>query len=345
MNTKRLRAAALCAAIIVLGTPLASAPAAAQGGRNAQVARCDSACLVDLADRYMAALLAKDPHRLPWAPRVRHSENDVPMQIGDGVWGTVTKYTEAFKTADPATGNAFWLGVIEEHGQAAYYAMRVNVVDGKIAEVEAAVAREGTPAHFAPPGGYRVDARFATPVPANQRTSRRDMTALVERYYDTVELNEGGNVPAGIGADCRRVSNGVATSHAEGVPAGCRAQLEVGLFKPVDSIRARRFPVVDEERGIVVAIALLDHAARYRDYTTRDGVERKIPVEYPNTHGVVEMFKIVNGTIERIEGIAVFQPYFMPTMWVEDGSGTAAAAPAGGGERRIRYTSAPAPVR
>jgi hypothetical protein len=142
------------------------------------------------------------------------------------------------------------------------------------------------------------------------------------------------------------VSNGVATSHAEGVPQGCRAQLEAGLLKPVDSIRALRTPVVDEERGIVVAVALLDHAARYRDYTTRDGVERKIPVEYPNTHGVVEMFKIVDGAIERIEGVAVFQPYFMPTMWTEAAAAPrSAAADTAPESRRFRYDAGPAPVR
>jgi hypothetical protein len=346
MNTKRLRPAALrpaalLAAFVALAMPLWSSPAAAQAAQ-----RCDRACLVDLADRYMAALLAKDPHTLPWAERVRHSENDVPMMIGDGVWGTVTKYTEALKTADPVTGNAFWLGVIEEHGQAAYYAMRIGVVDREIAEVETAVAREGTPAHFTRPGDYRVDAAFAAAVPANARSSRGDLTAIVDGYYDAVELNEGGRVGAEVANDCRRVSNGVVTSHAEGVPAGCRAQLEAGLFKPVDSIRALRFPVVDEERGIVVAIALLDHAARYRDYTTRDGVERKIPVEYPNTHGVVEMFKIVDGAIERIEGVAVFQPYFMPTMWTEPAAaGTATASQSPAREGRFRYSQGPSPVR
>jgi hypothetical protein len=97
---------------------------------------------------------------------------------------------------------------------------------------------------------------------------------------------------------------------------GCRQQLEIGLHKPIDRVRARRYPIVDAERGVVVAIAFLDHAARYVDYTTLDGKERKIAVEYPNSHGVLELFKVRDGKIERVEGVGTFQPYLMPTIWL-----------------------------
>src|SRR5690606_20874670 len=116
---------------------------------------CAHDCLIDIADRYMAALVDKNSAALPWSERVRFSENDVGLMIGDGVWGTVTKIDDdPFTLADSTTGNVLWAGIVEEHGQPAYYAMRLAIDDGKIADVETVVAREGTPAHFAPTAGY-----------------------------------------------------------------------------------------------------------------------------------------------------------------------------------------------
>jgi hypothetical protein len=185
----------------------------------------------------------------------------------------------------------------------------------RIAEVESIVGREGTPAPFAPTAGYAVDSAFSRTVPEAERLPRERLEALVAGYYATLQMNDG-TVQSEIADDCRRLTNGFATSHIEGSEiAGCRQQLEAGWFRYVDRVRALRIPIVDEARGVVVALALLDHAARFVDYETRDGQARKIPVEYPNTHAVLEIFKIEGGAIRRIEGVTAFQPYLMPTRW------------------------------
>ncbi|MBN1240862.1 MAG: hypothetical protein JXB36_20350 [Gammaproteobacteria bacterium] len=290
-------------------------PPAGSGG-----ASCDRACLLDIADRYVDALLAKDWSDLPWAERVRHTENDVALMIGEGLWGTATKVDEdPFTLADPTTGNVLWLGIVEEHGDAAYFGLRLKIVDSRIAEVESVLAREGTPAHFAPTDGYGVDSVFGETLPPAERRPRARMIALAEGYYDTMQLNDGALLGE-FSPDCTRVSNGVTTTEGDYLGGnvsveGCRALFEIGYYKPVDRVRARRYPIVDEERGIVVAFAMLDHAARYVDYRTLDGQDLKIPVEYPNSHRVVELFKLRDGAVERVEGIAVFQPYLMPSLW------------------------------
>ncbi len=51
---------------------------------------CDRACLYGFMDRYLDALVHKDPAKLPWAPHARFTENNVELSIGDGLWGTVT---------------------------------------------------------------------------------------------------------------------------------------------------------------------------------------------------------------------------------------------------------------
>jgi hypothetical protein len=289
----------------------------------AQPADCDRECLSSLITQYLDAVLGFEQMAipavvpaLPWAETVRFSENDVGLMIGDGLWGTLTAIAEGYVLADPMTQNVFWLGVVEEHGQAAYLALRLGVTGGKIAEVEAIVGREGTPAPFASTESYSVDSAFSRTLPEGQRLPRGRLEALVDGYYSSLQLNDG-TIQTEIADDCVRRTNGFVTSQAQsGDAQGCRQQLEIGLFRYVDRVRARRYPIIDESRGIVVAVTYLDHAARYAEYETLDGRDRTIPVEYPNSHAVLELFKIEEGKISRIEGVTAFQPYLMPTPWV-----------------------------
>jgi len=302
----------------IAGAVLAGALGLGASSASAQSTECDRECLYDLSTQYLDALLAQDGSDLPWAERVRFTENDVALMIGDGLWGTATMIEPGFTLTDPASGNVLWLGVVEEHGESAYLALRLGVEGREIAEVESVLGRRGTPGAYAPSSGYRVDPVFAESLPSTDRLPRERLIALVEGYYNTMQLNDGV-VLTEIDDDCRRVSNGVVLTHRDDVDVkGCKQQFEVGLYRPVDRVRARRFPIVDEDRGVVVAIAFLDHAARYVDYATLDGKQRSIDIEYPNSHGVLELFKISDGRIQRVEGVASFQPYLMPTIWGQE---------------------------
>jgi len=294
----------------------ASSPAAAQSPSPKRRADCDRACLIEIGDRYMQAMVDKDRSDLPWAERVRFTENDVALMIGDGLWGSITAIDDApFRLADATTGNLLWIGIVEEHGQPAYGAIRLKIEERRIADVEAVVAREGTPIHFAPPAGYEIDERFGETLPPAERRPRGRLIALAEGYYDTMERNDG-RLLGELSADCARISNGVDLTYGENLPAqGCRAQFQIGYYKPVDRVRARRYAIVDEELGVVAAFAMLDHAARDVEYRTLDGQTVGIPIEYPNSHRVMELLKIRDGALERVEGLGVFQPYLMPSLW------------------------------
>ncbi len=234
---------------------------------------------------------------------MRFSENDVGLMIGEGLWGTVTAIGDGVTLSDSASGNVLWFGIVEEHGQPAYLALRLGVEGRAIAEVEAIVGREGTPAPFAPTGGYALDRAFTRTLPEGERLSRARLEALVEGYYSSLQHNDG-TLQTRIAGDCERLTNGFSTTHGDAIDVtGCRRQLEIGWYRHVDRVRARRIPLVDEARGVVVAIAYLDHAARAVDYRTLDGELRRIPVEYPNSHAVLELFKVEDGEISRIEGV------------------------------------------
>src|ERR1700704_5184225 len=66
---------------------------------------CNRACLENLVDQYLAAVVAHDPRRLPLSKDVRYTENSQVIDLGDGFWKTAEgrgKYTHIW--ADPDFG-------------------------------------------------------------------------------------------------------------------------------------------------------------------------------------------------------------------------------------------------
>lgn len=290
-----------------------------QAPAQAQDPDCDARCLTGIAQQYLRDVVQQDWSQLPWADRVRYTENNVAMMIGDGFWGAGPSVVgEGLYLPDPQTGNVVWWGITGEHGQAAYHGLRLKIENREITEVESYVGREGTPDLFAPVADYRLDRAFSTELRAAARTPRARMIALVDGWFNSRQLNDG-KVFTSIADNCVRSVNGRNTTQgdywAAQLAQGCRQQLEAGLHKPVDRIRARRYPVVDEETGVVVALSLEDHAVRYIDYSSSDGQPLKVEVEYPNTRGRLELFKIENGEITRIDGVSVFLPYYIHSLW------------------------------
>ena len=273
----------------------------------------------------MDALAAHEPGRVPWAAQVRYSENNVAMMIGDGVWGAATaRDPDPLLLADPSTGTVGWYGTVAEHGQLAYYAMRMKVEHHKVAEVEAIVDRKGDSGPWGDPAHYTHDAAFTTALPAAQRSSRQAMIGLVDGYFSTIQKNNGV-LHTRFDPQCAREENGqITTTGSFGSDAqGCAAQLRLGTFRFVDRVRDRRFTLVDEERGIVMAEASFDHGATFEDYKTTDGKATKNPIKSPSTISLIESFKIRNGRIYRIEAIFTGVPFRM-------------SSPVGARQRRIK---------
>jgi len=286
---------------------------------QAQSVDCNASCLTDIAKTYMKELSKQDYSGLPWGNPVRYSENNVGMMIGEGFWGAgPSVIDETLILPDPETGNVLWYGITGEHGQAAYSGIRLKVQGRKIVEVEGYHGREGTPDLFAPTDSYTLDRTYTQNLRNNERSERERMEALVDGWFNSRQLNDG-EVFTRIADNCVQITNGVnvtSEDHWAGALAqNCKAQLEQGLYKPVDRIRARRYPVINAETGVVVALSLEDHAARYVDYTSTRGVPLKVEVEYPNTRAMLQLFKIRNGQIERVDGISVFSPYYIQSLW------------------------------
>ncbi len=279
-------------------------------GERAGPGDCDAVCMTGLAQDYMDALAARTyedgilkagEQALPWAERVRFSEQNVPVRIGEGQWASVRAvHAPSLTLADPETGKAVWFGVIEDHGQPAYYGMALTVENGRIADIETLAGRRENPGPFADAGAYRMDPVFSAALPANARTPRADMTGAVNAYYAAVQ--NGGSPDASFADDCRVVHNGVTL--AQDGAEDCASLFAGGGWELVERARDVRVLAVDEARGLVAAIAMLDRPME----NAAEGLE----IRYPYTTGVLDIFRIENGAIARVEGVSAFLTYGMP---------------------------------
>jgi len=290
--------------------------------------KCDYDCLLEYASNYIEALADRDYSSARLAPGVIFAENNVVMPVGnDGLWGTISGVREGeMMVADEQTGNAAWFGIVEEHGNPAYLAVRIQVEDGLITEIESVVNRlPDMPKPFGNPDTVTHDPVWADILPVEQRRSRERLVAVADGYFNTVELNDG-DVFTLFDDDCARLENGVSTTsgstnvsgggNAANIASGCEAQFRLGIYRINKRVRDRRYPLIDEERGVVLGSGFFDHANTFDRYTLTDGREMRTVLKWPNSITLLEAFKIRNGRIWRIEAVFTYVPYFMPSPFI-----------------------------
>jgi hypothetical protein len=315
------------AASTLLAATAAPVMAQAYGEASAvNIPTCDRACLIGTARDYMAALARKEPALLKLAEGVRFTENNVVIPVGKGLWRSVSSVAPTgLELADPLTGQAAWFGVVWEHGEPAYYAMRLHVQDGKIDEIETVVHRRtGLPAPFGDPSKVTHHPAFSEVLPPERRVSRARLIAVAQSYFNTVERNDG-TVFAPFTDDCGRLENGISTTapgtgvsaqpggggNAASLASGCLDQFKLGIYYINKRVRERRFPLVDEERGVVLASGFFDHDNEVVTYKLKDGRDMTTALKWPNSITLLEAFRVRDGAIQEIEAVFTYVPYFM----------------------------------
>src|SRR5579862_8646964 len=240
--------------------------------------KCDRACLEGVMDQYLAALVGRDPKRVPLSGDARYSENDQLMDIGDGFWKTVEgvgNYKHVF--ADPGAGQVAFMGTMREAGAPLLMSLRLRIELGRITEIESVYFKPGGagPNNIAEMDkpGYKPEDIWFKAIPPAERLSRQEMIAIADAYFSGLEHNDGKGVN-GTGTypftnDCDRIENGSHTTNVPRPPGeakdainvfalDCFSQFKEGLYFVVQSIHERRFPLVDAERGVVWANVVFD---------------------------------------------------------------------------------------
>lgn len=270
---------------------------------------------------YLDALNAGDASQVDWTASPLNSENNVMLDVGDGLWGTILRVGDyQLKFADTATNQVGYFGTVHEAIEESAFTLRLKVNDaGQVCESEMVVVRQSDSGIKFENCRYWdkpiLNARVEAPV------SRAEMIKLSDGYFDTLQLNDG-TIHTKFHPDCNRVENGVQTTRnpefAKIVPVsalGCEEQFRMGNYRYDDRLRARRFPMVDEERGLVLAFGFIDHSGRLDKYQLTDGRTVKSPVRRPHSFYISELFKIDHGMICQIEANFITVPYNMPSQW------------------------------
>src|SRR5580658_2518578 len=103
---------------------------------------CNRACLRDLANSDVAALVAHDPSKVPLAADVKFVENVTPMKPGEGLWKTASEAPTTFAVyvPDPVSEQVGFIGMMKADGKPIELALRLKVRHGEIVEAEHLIA-------------------------------------------------------------------------------------------------------------------------------------------------------------------------------------------------------------
>jgi hypothetical protein len=277
-------------------------------------------------DEAVAALAANDASRLRWAPDARFAENCVVLPTDDGAWKTCTAIGDyQWSLADPVSGQAARFGTLYEHDDHALFVMRLALQDdGAVREFELLVARPidaGVP-FLTADVSHRPE--LSDRLSDNERGTRERVVELANGYFDTLERNDG-ILHTRFHPNCQRRENGMQTTSnprpdlAPIAAYGCEEQFALGYYRFDNWIRARRYPLVDEEQGVVLSGGFIDHDGQTREYTLTNGETRTGFFLRPHSFAFLEAFKIRDDAISAVEAVFHFVPYRMPSPWAEDG--------------------------
>jgi hypothetical protein len=248
----------------------------------------------------MQAYVGNQWRKVNWADTVGYGENSGGIRVGEGVWATVTAIDpQPLIVSDAQVGNAVWIGEIQEHGQPAWAAVRVNSAGKQVGDVEAVIRRKEYGAPYAEP----------TPIPAfaelpkAQRTSWLNMEKLVGGFYDALNAHNG-KLPPGLDPACQWNVNGQALG-------ACAAPIAGNALQWIARWRDMKILAVDEGRGLVAVRVFEDIPAAPREFTRPDGSTMPNPAAYPRSLEIVEVFRIEGGKIVALRRISSELPYGM----------------------------------
>jgi len=290
---------------------------------------CDRACLLDVAERYLAAVAAAEPGLAPLSEDVAFVENTTRIEPGEGIWASAAG-AGSFRIVvpDPVAGAVGVMAVVDRRTPEgivpAMLAVRLEVDGGLITEVEHLVADvpEADPANLAAPRPA-----FVTAVSEDERMPRAEIKAIAGSYYDALEASDGRLAP--FAEDCERQENGVITA-GPGLPpapfdsvdvAGrsppavardCAGQLSSRRFAYIDSIDDRRVFAIDPVVGLAMGLSHFRQSMARGPHRliAADGSEvmwdeAREPYDLPAAH----VFKITDGQIHEVEALGIFVPY------------------------------------
>jgi hypothetical protein len=298
-----------CAAAVLAAAPL---PASAQNQSNVRHP-CDRACLTRYIDAYFAGLVANDPALVPLARHAKVTLNDDVVDLKRLFWDEAVSVQSRIDIANPRWGDTGTQAVVNNADGSQYiHVVRLKVKDGSITEVEAMRVRN------VEEGGLfdlstlqRPNPNFTTPIRPAEQDSYYDLVAAAEGYWRAFNTNGTPEYhPAPFWPGVRRLENGFLTTGVavgDNPPMTAAEQFDVGLHAG-RNIWNIRYPVVDEEYGVVMSFA-------------RFGLKTGVTPRHAGQAAsrlVAEFFAVRQGLIWDIQAVMVHRDDALPPAWPSD---------------------------
>ena len=235
---------------------------------SAYGASCDRACLKTTLDQYLTAVVQHKPASAPLSVGFRQTENAMVRRLGTGLWESAKGLGKLqLRFFDPESGQAGYFGTLDEASGPAIVTLRLKVEDRKITEAEWVLSRKGDPG-LGPLGGGQANAAYndvdyllahapgERVAPKAGRVSRTDLIAITNSYFDGLSAHDGKLILAYPG--CVRIENGTLTTQRAIQGGGQTDCTSEGAMANIFAVTARRYPIVDEEAGVVLGLVLFE---------------------------------------------------------------------------------------
>ncbi len=234
--------------LILIGFSVQSTPAQ----------ECDRACLEGMITQYIDALVAHDPSRLPLADNFRFTEDSKALELGEGLWQTVTaKGSFRQDYLDTKKQVAATHVTVREGENQALCSVLLYVKDMKISGIETLVAHITPESRFQPTQLTAPIRGMNDLVPVAKKQSRESLIKTALTYAEGLRIGSFTDAGTHFAPETYRVENGAITAGIGCGRAPCGLYEQYITLHPsiITSVAA-----VDEEKGIVLLWMNFGHA-------------------------------------------------------------------------------------
>ncbi|MFO7286667.1 MAG: hypothetical protein LOD94_00060 [Gammaproteobacteria bacterium] len=302
----------LAGLLLAASCGLIAAPAFPQNQSDV-VYECDRACLKGFVDAWLGALIASDASAIPLAPDAKVTLNDDFVDVKDAFWRSAASVQARIDIANPRWGDTATQAVINNDDGTRYlYVLRLKVKGGAITEAESIVVRNAEEGGLFDVSTLETpNANFNIRIRPAEQDSYYDLIAAAEGYWRAFNTNGTDEYhPAPLWPNVPRVVNGVSTANAASGGEGTMTaaeQFDRGLHAGRNAWDLR-YPVVDEEYGVVMSVARLGLKADARPLRPEHAAERLAAM----------FFAIRKGLIWDMQGVMVNRAEALPSAWPPD---------------------------
>lgn len=272
---------------------------------------CDRACLTGFVDSWFKGLVDNSAKGISVAKDIRITQNGTPTTVAGTFWDSAASVPYRWDIANARTGDTGSEAVIKNSdGTLTMLIVRLKVKNGAITEIETIKANKGEA-----DGLWGPETLLAKPVSSGLQLSIREadrdsyyrLIASAESYWRAFQTNgTPAYHPAELLPDTLRFENGLQTTGTirDGKYASAPEGFDQGRFIG-RNLWDRRYPVVDEERGIVLSMVR---------FGLKDGMKSQSASTSSNRI-VGEFFAMKRGWIHEVHAVLFNVPDTLPTYW------------------------------